>query len=246
MLHLSRFLIGIRHTRVFRMRNLSGQIADDLIKIYPKDFVKVEEVPAVNEIALSNADNSLVTKVSIDDIIVESRKLFDWEKRSYIEVHRLKVIEMMQSCLPVLSKRFELERDYSRVGIIFEFRIPEFGSVENGNFGKFIYNNFINFHGEGEGSEASLRFVYKLQMPGGMAIKDYKDYRNVIVILNQSKGIDEDGKEKKCFFVSVDIQRVFEPMQKTINVDEHYKFALDHLEKVVLPAFKTKGVDINL
>ncbi|MFA5004610.1 MAG: hypothetical protein WC561_00585 [Candidatus Omnitrophota bacterium] len=246
MIHLSRFLIGIRHTRVFRVRSLSGQIADDLIKVYPKDFVKIEEVPTVNEIALSDTDNSLITKVSIDDIIVENRKLFDGEKRSYVEVNKLKVINMMKGCLPVVSKRFELDKDYSRIGMIFEFRIPEFNGIVNENFGKFIYNNFIDFHGQEEGSEASLRFVYKLQIPGGLVIKDLKDYRNVIVILNQSKGINEDGKENKCLFVSIDVQRIFEPMQKVVDVDDHYEFAIDHLQTVVLPAFKAKGVEINL
>lgn len=246
MIHLSRFLIGIRHTRVFRIQSLSGQLIDDIIKVHPKDFVRVAETSGSDEIALYNEDNSLIVKFTRDDIIIDGKKLFDWETKGYIEINKLKVIDAIKFCLPIASKRLELDKDYFRIGIIFEFRIPQFKGIENGNFGKFIYDNFINFKVQEEGNEASLRFVYKLPVAGGGAIKDFKDHRNVIIIMNQSKGINEEGKEEDCLLVSVDIQRIFDPMQKSIDVDEHYKFAYEHLNNIILPEFKTRGLEIIL
>lgn len=246
MIHLSRFLIGIRHSRAFRMQNHSGQIIDEFVKLYPKDFTRVEQASLNNEITLSDSDNLVKARVTIDDVIMDAKKIFDWEKKSYVEINRLKIINMTKSCLPIITKRLDLDRDYSRIGIIYEFRIPEFKGIVSGNFGKFIYDNFISFHKEGESSEASLRFVYKLAMSGGMVIKDLKDYRNVIIMLKQSKGIDEDGTERNCLFVSIDMQRIFDPSQRNVDVDEHYKFVDEHLRKVILPELKTKGVTINL
>lgn len=243
MIHLSRFLIGIRHTRVFRIKTLSGQLIDDIIKLHPKDFVKVAETPGSDEIALCNEDNSLIVKFTRDDILIDGKKLFDWEKKGYIEIDKLKVVDAIKFCLPIASKRLELDKDYFRIGIIFDFKIPKLKDVE---IGKFIYDNFISFKAEGEGNEASLRFVYKLPVPGGGAIQDFKNHRNVIIIMNQSKGINEEGKEEDCFSVSVDIQRIFDPMQKNINVDEHYVFAWDYLNNVILPEFKAKGLEIKV
>lgn len=246
MIHLSRFLIGIRHTRTFRMQNESGRIMDDLIKLFPKEFTGVKVAQGNTEVVLSDADNALTARINIDDIIIEGRKLYDIEKKSYSEINKLKIINTAKGCLPSVSKRLELDKDYQRVGMIFEFRIPEFIGIQNGAFGKFIYDNFITFHQEGEGSEASLRFVYKVPIRKGMIVSDLKDFRNVIVMMHQARGIDEDGKEKNCLLVSVDIQRLLDPALKTVDVDEHYSFATDHLQKVILPAFKAKGVDINL
>lgn len=245
MIHLSRFLIGIRHTRTFRMQNVSGRIIDDIVKLYPKDFKKVAPSSLNNEIALGDTDNSIIAKVNIDDMIIDSKKMYDWEKKHYIEIDKLKIIRMTKECIPVITKNLCLDRDYSRIGMIFEFRIPEFAEIISGNFGKFIYDKFIQFNQNNESSEASLRFVYKLAVPGGMSAKGLKDYRNVIVMLTQSKGIDEDGVEKSCLFVSIDIQRIFDPSQKTIDVEEHFQFANDYLKTVILPEFKNKGVVIN-
>ena len=243
MIHLSRFLIGIRHSRVFRMRNLSGQIIDDIVKKYPKEFTRVGETR--DEVALTDDDNSLIAKISRDDIIIESKKLFDWEKKAYTEMNKLKVIKLMEEFLPILSKRFEFEKDFSRIGIIFEFRVPEFEGIQNENFSKFIYDKFINFEGQGEGNEASIRFAYKLQIPEARVNKTLNDYRNVIIVLNQSRGLDEEGKEKNCLFVSADIQRIFDPALRTVDIDEHFNFAQQYLKDVVLPEFKNKGVNIN-
>ena len=225
------------------MRNLSGQIIDDIVKQYPKEFTRVSETR--DEVAMTDDDGSLIAKISRDDIIIENKKLFDWEKKSYTEMNKLKVIKLMKEFLPILTKRFEFEKDFSRIGIIFEFRIPEFEGIQNGNFSKFIYEKFVNFKGREEGNEASIRFAYKLQIPECRINKGLNDYRNVIIILNQSRGLDEDGKEKNCLFVSVDIQRIFDPASRTMDIDDHFNFAQQHLKDAVLPEFKNKGVNIN-
>ena len=243
MIHLSRYLIGIRHSRVFRMRDLSGQVIDDVVKKYPKEFTRVGE--SRDEIAMTDDDGSFIAKISRDDIIIESKKLFDWEKKSYTDVNRRKVITMAEGLLPIVTQRFGLEKEFSRIGAIFEFRIPEFEGIQNGNFSKFIYDNFINFEAQGEGSEASIRFVYKLQIPEARVTKGLNDYRNVIIIMNQARGLDEDGKEKNCLFVSIDIQHIFDPALKTINVNDHCTFAQQHLRDTILPEFSKKGVVIN-
>ena len=245
MIHLSRFLIGIRHSRIFRMKALSGRLADKLIKAYPKDFTRVGETQFGDDIELTNAGNTLLVKATRDDVIFDGRKTFDMETRKYIEVNKQKVLDITKGCLPIVTEVFELDKDFVRIGMIFEFRIPTFVGVENDNFGKFIFDKFIAFNTNGDRSEGSMRFVYKLKVPEGGLIRNIKDYKNVIIIMNPSKGIDEDGKERGCLIISVDIQHIFDPNQKSIDVDDHYKFAVNHLKQVVLPEFKLKGVDIT-
>lgn len=246
MIHLSRFLIGIRHARVFRIRSLAGEVIDDLVRGCPKDYTKVGGFSAADEVLLSNDDSSLITKITRDDILVEGKKLFDWESKNYVEVNRLKILDLAKSCLSIISKRFELEKDYFRVGIIFEFRIPARGEDVEQDFGKFIFENFINFETKGEKSEGNLRFIYKMKVPEGGVINKVKDFRNTIITLNPSKGIGEDGKEKNCLFVSADIQRIFDPMIKEVDIDEHYVFSENHLKTVIFPDFSKKGVEITL
>ncbi len=245
MIHLSRFLIGIRHNRIFRMQSLSGQLIDRLVKAYPKDFLRVTETQFGNEIALSDADNLLVATVTRDDIIVEGRKSFDFEARKYVEVNKQKILGMATACLPHISEVLALDKDFARIGMIFEFRIPVFAGVENGNFGKFIADKFISFKTDGDKTEGSARFAYKLKVSGGGIIRNIKDYRNAIVAMIPAKGIDEDGKERDCLLVSVDLQHIYDPLQKSVDVGEHYGFAIEHLKQVILPELKSKGVEIN-
>jgi hypothetical protein len=245
MIHLSRFLVGIRHNRIFRMQSLSGQLIDKLVKAYPKDFLKVSETQFANETTLSDANNLLTLTVTRDDIIVEDKKIFDWKIGKYVEVNKQKVLDITKGCLPLISEALGLDKDFVRIGIIFEFRVPAFEGIENGNFGKFIFDKFVSFTTSGEKSEGNIRFTYKLKVTGGGLIHNIKDYRNVIVIMSPSKGVDEEGKERDCLFVSVDLQHIYDPLQKSVNVDEYYKFAVEHLKQVVLPELKTKGVEIN-
>lgn len=245
MIHLSRFLIGVRHSRIFRIKSLSGQLTDELVKAYPKDFMRITETQLGDETILSDADNTLMVKITRDDTIVEGIKTFDAESQKYIEVNKKRILDITKGSLPVVTETLDLGKDLVRIGMIFEFRIPSFEGIENNNFGKFIFDKFINFETDEEKSEGNIRFAYKLKVPEGGLVRNVKDYKNVIVTMKPAKGIDEKGKEQGCLYVSVDLQHIFDPMQKSVNIDEHYNFAEAHLKQVILPKFKSAGVDIN-
>ena len=247
MIHLSRFLIGIRHKRVFRMKNYSGQLVDNILDIASEDFSRVAESTGNEEIILRDANDIFWAKLNRDDVIVEARKIYDWETQGYIEIEKQKVIDYMNEILPIVSKTLALKDDYFRIGMLFEFRVPVWEGLADENFGKYVYEKFIQFDAAGEKKEAEIRIVYKMGVPEGGIVKNFKDYRNVIIHIKRGKGIDDDGKEKKCLFVRVDIQQVFDPSRKgnKIEVSAFYNLAKEHLQKEVIPKLQAKGVNIN-
>jgi len=247
MIHLSRFLIGIRHNRAFRIRSLSGELIDDLIKLFAQDFTLVTEVSSNEEFVLRNPTDNLLLRGNKDNIIVENRKLFDFESHKYIEVNKAKTIDIAEKSLPVVVDTLSFKKDFNKIGMIFEFRIPKWESMKPCSFADFIYTNFVNFEKESasETGESNVKFSYKLRAPGGAAVKGLKDYRNVIIIINESTGLDEEGKEQKCLFISVDIQHIFDPTREVVSVKEHYEFAKQHLLATILPKFKTRDIDIT-
>jgi hypothetical protein len=44
--------------------------------------------------------------------------------------------------------------------------------------------------------------------------KRLEDFRNIIIHINESTGINEKGKEDKCLFISIDGQYIFNPLRK--------------------------------
>jgi len=252
MIHISRFLIGVRHNRTFRIKNVSGQLIDELLKAFPGKFPRVSEAQADEFILRSEKDNVFL-KVNRDDIVLDNLKLYDFEDSSYVEVTKEKLLDMAENSLPMVAEKLLLQRDFLRVGMLFEFRIPQWEGMEASTFGSFVTQNFINFPIEVKASDnmeklkGDIRFSYKLRVPGGASIKGLKDFRNVILRMNESTGLDENGKEQKCLFLSVDIQHIFDPLRKhnDVAVKDHYKFAKEHLDSAILPLFREKGVVIN-
>jgi hypothetical protein len=229
------------------MKNYSGQLIDNFLDVASDDFSRVAQSSNNEEVLLHDVNDILWARLNRDDIIMESKKIYDWEIGSYIEVNKEKIINLLGKLLPISAKTLSLKDDFFRVGILFEFRIPQWKDLSNEQFGKFIYENFINFDVEGEKNEAAVRLVHKLQVSGGGVVRDYKDFRNVIVRIEKGKGVDEEGKEKKCLFVSVDVQRIFDPARKVkdIDISEQYNFAKQYLLEKTLPIFKSKGVHIQ-
>jgi len=245
MIHLSRFVIGIRHNRLFRVRSLSGELVDNFLKDFPNKFNNVSETKPNYETILINSNDTLVARFNLDDLIFESRKVYDLEQGSYIEISRQTLVDMAIKSLPTLTECLKLNDDYARVGIVFEFRIPKWESLTDTNFSAFIVENFINFPKKGEIGEGTFRMSYKLPASGGGLLKHLEDYKNIIIHINESSGINEKGKEEKCLFISVDGQHIFKPFRKSVDINEHYNFVMEHLKTVILPFFKDKGIEIK-
>ncbi len=248
MIHLSKFLIGIRHKRVFRVKNLTGEIIDNILEECPKKFTKVAETRDREELILIDDKGIVSFRANKDDIILESTKIFDREADGYIEISKKDLSEIADKCLPIVSDTLSLQDDFNRIGMIFEFRIPRWDNMKFDNFVQLIHNDFMKYSIplNGEISESSIRFAYKLKAPGGAVIKKLKDYRNVIIRVEDSVGIDESGVEQKCLFISVDIQHYFDPKRTKagVSIREHYNFACEHLKSTVIPEFKSKGIEI--
>ncbi|GEM_PF-2155345 len=250
MIHLSKFLIGIRHNRVFRARSLTGQLIDDILIECPSKFTKVAESQDREEVILTDKKKSLSFRNNKDDIIIESNKIFDWDIEKYIEIDKKELLEYSEKCLTIVANTLSLKNDFKRIGIIFELRIPKWDIIKASNFATLIQTNFVNYplpKDTLEIAESNLRFAYKLKAPGGGVIKKIDDYRNIIVRIEESKGINEKGEEEKCLLLSADIQHYFDPLKnsKEIIIKEHFSFAEEHLKTSILPIFKDKGIDIT-
>ena len=103
MIHLSRFLVGVRHKRVFKIRNVSGHLVDRLIEILPETFNKVDIRQHNEEFKFVDGMGSAV-KIDKDDVIVEQLKIFDNKERSYVEIKKSEVIALAKE-LSNASKR---------------------------------------------------------------------------------------------------------------------------------------------
>lgn len=246
MIHLSKFLIGIRHKRTFRIKNLSGQLIDKLVDIHTDKFTMVNESRSGEEFLLSNDKDYLNVRINRDDIIFEHKKICDFDDPPYVEVNKKELLDITKNCITPVKEILALRRDFYRIGMIFEFRLPKWDAIKDENFGQFICENFVNFNADGENNDASVRFVYKKEAPGGGVIRQLKDFRNIIIRLDKSFGLNEKGKEEKCLFISVDIQHIFDPARDNVSIDEHYDFAYNHLTTQILPRFKAKGIEVNL
>lgn len=240
---LSKFLVGIRHKRIFRIRNLSGELIDKVIGLYPDKFNQVSLTENNEDFTLRSDGRPVTARFNRDDIIVESLKMYDFEKRSYIEIDKEDVINLSADCLNVAKEVLLLKNDFYRVGMIFEFNLPGKAiDSQDLNFGKFIRDKFINFNHEGTAETGVVRFSYKVPVSGGGILKQFKDYHNVIIQLEEA---NEDGKEEKGFLVHTDIQRIFDPARDKIDIKDHFSFCKKHLNETLIPELKSKGVSIS-
>jgi hypothetical protein len=245
MIHLSRFLIGIRHKRIFRFKSFSGQLIDECINDCEDEFNKVSDSNP-DESILLNEKETLSVRFNRDDFILESLKIFDRDLREYKEINKNKLVDLAEKLLPIHTRVLNLKYDYSRIGMIFDFKIPVWENLEDNDITKFIFDKFINFSTEHQKKEGAVRFVYRIKIPGGGAVNKLKDFKNVIINLEQGQGIDEDGKIDKCLSVIVDMQHIYDPWKDKISVKEHFEFCLKHLSSDIFPQFKSKGVEIVL
>jgi hypothetical protein len=244
MIHLSRFIIGVRHSRIFRIKNLSGDIIDKILKAVPDKFSRVTETQPNDETILTSTNDTQLVRFNRDDIIFEYKKIFDFEPKAYLEINKQELLTVATKVIPIFTESLRLGDDFMRVGIVFEFRIPKWSSLGDKKIDTFIAENFISFATKDTLEEGAVRLVYKLRAPGGGAIKKLEDFRNTILRIEESIGINESGKEEKCLFISADIQHIFKPLRKNINIDEHYTFSIDHLKSSILPILKDKGIEI--
>ena len=146
-------------------------------------------------------------------------------------------------------RNFESIKKYTDIGV--EKVILGSAAIKDKNFAQLIQENFVGYPApsliESEIAESSIRFAYKLKAPGGAVIRKLKDYRNVIIRIEESAGLDESGVPQKCLLISVDIQHYYDPKRpaKDIDISAHYAFAWKHLKSVVIPEFKKKNMEIN-
>ena len=119
----------------------------------------------------------------------------------------------------------------------------------NSNFAKLIQENFIIYStptsSDVEIAESNVRLAYKLRAPGGGVIKKVNDYRNAIIRIEESNGIDESGVMQACLLISIDFQHYYDPdkFPKDVDIITHYEFAWGHLKSVVIPEFERKGIE---
>lgn len=247
MRHLARFIIGIRHNRLFRFRDLSGELIDSILKGLPDKFSAVStEINRTNDgFVLHNTNETLLLRANLDDLVIESKKIFDFPSKQYIESQVQESVRLGIDILPILTESLKIKDDFIRIGIVYEFRIPKWEAFVGSSFGTFITQNFIDFNTPDEANEGSVRFSYKIRAGGGGVVPHFDDFFNVIIRIEESKGLNEEGKEEKCLFVSVDIQHIFKPLLKKVDITGHFGFAEKHLKEYILPALKEKGVQIN-
>lgn len=242
---LSRFLVGVRHKRIFRVRNLSGELIDKLIELYSDKFDQVSLTENSEDFSLKSKSKPITVRFNRDDILVEALKTYNFKKSAYVEINKEDLVDLSADCLEAARQVFKMKKDFSRIGMVFEFNLPKkFVGSKDLDFGAFIKEKFINFSHEGTAETGAVRFSYKLPISGGGVLKHFNDYHNVIIQLDKSKGINEVGEEEQGLLINIDIQRIFDPSQDKVDIKNHFEFCQEYINKTLMPEFKTKEVTI--
>lgn len=245
MRHLSKFLVGARHERRFKVMNTSGFLVDEIINLYGDVFKKIEMRQGNSDFTLRDEGDITNVRCNQDDILVEQKKVYVPKENKYIEIDEQKVIDIAKDCIDIAKGAMQLKRDFKRLGMVFEFRLPRAGITGEPRFGSFIRESFVAFEPTGVSTESSLRFVYKLEVPGAGAVKGMKDFRNVIIEIEEGEGVLENGDVDVCLLIKIDIQRIYDPAVKDVNLEEHFKFCVEHIKNDLFAKFKGKKVDIS-
>ena len=170
--------LGIRHSRLFRVRDISGDIIDDILigdkSPFNGGYFKRVQDNSVKEKTLFNDDNSNYLRINTDDIILGLEIHNDFD-----EVFKWIRDEVVPYFENSLFKKYAL-KDIKRVGVIFHHKLNSsdvFKDVVSSLTSKEIKgtNNF------------DISFSEKSSSIDGYVRKGINDYVNTIYLLNNTK-----------------------------------------------------------
>ena len=206
--------IGIRHKRIFKIRDNFGKFIDCILhnsdSPFSNKYFPLIDEKVSNSVVLHNENNEYF-QINTDDFIL-SLNIEDDLKKS--------ILHIADDILPFIKKRiFNVTKidDISRVGIVFSL---EFFSEDK-------INKLISYFTEKNIESVNnfeMRFTKKLLVNESLIKKGVNDYINVVYTLI---------KKKDKMLVNFDYQRYFKPELKDINDFDISKFvnlAVENLE----------------
>jgi len=197
--------IGIRHKRIFRIRDNFGKFIDCILHNSESPF-SIKYFPFIDEklsdsVILHNEDNEHF-HINTDDFILKLNTTDDFKKS---------VSHIVDDVLPFIKKRiFNITKidEITRVGVVFSLEF----------FSKDKINKLISYFTDKNIEQINnfeMRFTRKLPVDESMTKKGVNDYVNIIYTL---------VKKKDKMIINFDYQRYFSPELKDINDFDLGKF----------------------
>lgn len=190
--------IGIRHKRMFKIRDSFGKFIDTILN-HPESPFKDKYFPFLDEspqdsVVLHNKDHENF-QISIDDLIIKLNNKDDFDD---------KILYIKDQVLPFIKKRIFGVITISnilRIGIVFSLEIETKDKI-NEWVAKFTENNIKT------ANKFELKFSKKIVVEEALVKKGINDYINNIYLL---------VKKENKLLINFDYQRYFDPELPDIN-----------------------------
>ena len=227
---LNRLILGIRHTRIFKISDVLGDIIDKAITLqgtgsFPKGCFTQVERPDGMSIVLKNDEDTLSLNCNIDGVILES----DMQAERYNDKKTIQ--EMFLKILNLVLPFSEGKNKINRIGIVHQY------SCLNEKACQKIFSDYLKFDLGGTPDNIAIRFALKNPSFEALAVLSKKsDYKNLIIEINSNKKEDsESDSPQNMIKMSIDYQMYFEPLRKLndIKIDEHMSAADSYIKKML-------------
>lgn len=190
--------IGIRHKRIFRIRDNFGKFIDCILHNSDSPF-SIKFFPFIDEklsdsVILHN-ENDEHFHINTDDFILKLKTEDDFKKS---------VSHIVNNILPFIKKRiFNITKidDITRVGIVFSLEFFSKDKISD------LISYFTNKNIE-KINNFDMRFTRKLPIDESLTKKGVNDYINIIYTF---------VNKKDKMLINFDYQRYFSPELKDIN-----------------------------
>lgn len=235
---LKKYVIGLRHERIFYMSDIHGAIMDAILQLrktvpFSKRFFSHMTRPDVSKIILSDKDEYLSLTSSIDGTVIQA----DVSEDSPVNVKEVEeiFIHVINAVLPMT----EAKNRINRLGAINEFHISGFKNSANSIFSQLMKVDLQGIHD-------NMLMRISLKNPSMEAIQKpdkTSDYKNVILNISSEREKDdfedeeseEEPKEKipTILKVSSDYQAYYIPPRtlKHIDISKHLAEARSYNER---------------
>ena len=229
-----RYILGIRHKRIFKFMNHSGEILDELIKLQGKDafplkcFSRFGKDRDGGYYKLHDDEETFIVEVNTDGVIFT----VDMDAEPV-----LKVQEIEDSFCKILDIVFKVTGGNStidRIGIVNTFKIEDIKDLP-----ECVIGNIVKINSAGQPDDIAIRTSFKAKTEESKTKGGCFDYKNAIIqMMTTKKDADEDSPFD-TLRASIDYQIYFKPFRsyKKEYVIQHHKDFKDYRETILTSNF---------
>ncbi|OPY76120.1 MAG: hypothetical protein A4E64_01671 [Syntrophorhabdus sp. PtaU1.Bin058] len=237
---LQKFIVGIRHERIFMVTDIQGAMADHIVALSKKIQVPMGGLkwitrPDFLSVIISDKTEKISVNCNADGIVIQA-DIFEDSSITIDAIQEL-FIRSAHLVLPLT----EAKNRINRLGVVYEFYVRDFT-----NSAKTIFSQFTKVNLSGIPDNMLIRMSLKNPAEDSLIQPNQiNDYKNVILAISseREKGVDpeevEEEKEKEkvptILKISVDYQSYYIPPRdlKNVNISKHLSDAKLYVDDII-------------